>query len=139
MWCRCLPKDIEETLALSPDVLALSIPVSDIHIEHKLGRNRRWVMTRAQESIQQARNKSSCYLSLGLEDASRTDPDFVEEISCLAVAEDINRIRFADTVGIMDPISMFGVITKLRKKFDIESGSTPIMTSAWPLPMQWSH
>ncbi|MBW2662437.1 MAG: hypothetical protein JRD93_10710 [Deltaproteobacteria bacterium] len=51
LWCRCLPGDIEETLALSPDVIALSIPVSDIHIEHKLGRDRTWVMTRARESI----------------------------------------------------------------------------------------
>ena len=122
LWCRCLPGDIEETLALSPDVLALSIPVSDIHIKHKLGQDRKWVMTRARESIRQARDKSSCYLSLGLEDASRSDPDFVEEIFSLAVAEGTDRIRFADTVGIMDPISMFGVITKLRKKFSVDIG-----------------
>ena len=122
LWCRCLPGDIEETLALSPDVLALSIPVSDIHIEHKLGQDRRWVMTRARESIRQARDKSSCYLSLGLEDASRAEPGFVEEISSLAVEEGANRIRFADTLGIMDPISMFGIITKLRKKFGIDIG-----------------
>ncbi len=79
-------------------------------------------MTRARESIRQARDKSSCYLSLGLEDASRSDPDFVEEIFSLAVAEGTDRIRFADTVGIMDPISMFGVITKLRKKFSVDIG-----------------
>ncbi|MBW2660598.1 MAG: homoaconitate hydratase, partial [Deltaproteobacteria bacterium] len=122
LWCRCLPGDIEETLALSPDVLALSIPVSDIHIEHKLGKDRTWVMTKVLESIRQAKDKSQCYLSLGLEDASRAEPDFVEEIFSLAVKEGIDRIRFADTVGIMDPISMFGVITKLRKKFDIDIG-----------------
>ncbi|MDL1969163.1 MAG: homoaconitate hydratase [Deltaproteobacteria bacterium] len=122
LWCRCLPGDIEETLALSPDVLALSIPVSDIHIEHKLGQDRRWVMTRALESIRQAKDKSHCYLSLGLEDASRADPDFVEKISCLAVEEGVNRIRFADTLGIMDPVSMFRVVTKLRKQFSIDIG-----------------
>lgn len=122
LWCRCLPGDIEETLALSPDVLALSIPVSDIHIEHKLGQDRRWVMTRARESIRQARDKSSCYLSLGLEDASRADPDFVEKMFSLAVAEGANRIRFADTLGIMDPVSMFRVITRLKTRFSIDIG-----------------
>ena len=122
LWCRCLPGDIEETLALSPDVLALSIPVSDIQIEHKLGQDRTWVMTRTRESIRQARDKSSCYLSLGLEDASRADPDFVEEISCLTVAEGINRIRFADTLGIMDPISMFRIITRLKTRFSVDIG-----------------
>ncbi|MCK5509308.1 MAG: pyruvate carboxyltransferase [Desulfobacterales bacterium] len=122
LWCRCLPKDIEETLGMSPDVLALSIPVSDIHIEHKLGQDRRWVMTKVRESIRQARDKSSCYLSLGLEDASRADPDFVDEVCLLAVAEGINRIRFADTVGIMDPVSMFRIVTKLRKRFSVDLG-----------------
>jgi len=122
LWCRCLPKDIEETLPLSPDVLALSIPVSDIHIEHKLGQNRRWVITRARESIRQARDKSSCYLSLGLEDASRADPDFVDEVCLLAEKEGINRIRFADTVGIMDPVSMFRIITRLKTHFSIDIG-----------------
>jgi len=122
LWCRCLPGDIEETLAMSPDVLALSIPVSDIHIEHKLGQDRSWIMTKARESIRQARDKSSCYLSLGLEDASRAEPDFVEEISFLAVAEGINRIRFADTVGIMDPISIFRIITRLKTCFSIDIG-----------------
>ena len=122
LWCRCLPGDIEQSLRLCPDVLAISIPVSDIHIEHKLGRDRRWVMTRARESIRQAKDKSHCYLSLGLEDASRADPDFVEEISGLAVEEGIDRIRFADTVGIMDPVSMFRVVTKLRKRFSVDIG-----------------
>ena len=122
LWCRCLPKDIEETLALSPDVLALSIPVSDIHIKHKLGQDRRWVMTRTRESIRQARDRSSCYISLGLEDASRAEPDFVEKISCIAVEEGANRIRFADTLGIMDPVSMFRIITRLKTRFSIDIG-----------------
>jgi len=124
LWCRCLPGDIEETLALSPDVLALSIPVSDIHIdiEHKLGRDRRCIMTRARESIRQAEDKSHCYISLGLEDASRAEPDFVEELSSLALEEGANRIRFADTLGIMDPVSMFRIITRLKTRFSIDIG-----------------
>lgn len=122
LWCRCLPGDIEQSLRLCPDVLAISIPVSDIHIEHKLGRDRTWVMARARESIQQARDKSSCYLSLGLEDASRAEPDFVDEVCLLAEKKGINRIRFADTLGIMDPISMFETIKRLRNRLGIDIG-----------------
>ncbi|MBW1745066.1 MAG: hypothetical protein JRJ25_01570, partial [Deltaproteobacteria bacterium] len=70
LWCRCLPGDIEQSVRLCPDVLAMSIPVSDIHIKNKLGRNRKWVLARVCEGIRQVRNSSSCYLSLGLEDAS---------------------------------------------------------------------
>jgi len=122
LWCRCLPGDIEQSVRLCPDVLAMSIPVSDIHIKNKLGRDRKWVLDRVCEGIRQVRNSSSCYLSLGLEDASRADMDFVDEVCLLAEKEGINRIRFADTVGIMDPVSMFRVIAKLRKRFSIDIG-----------------
>ena len=122
LWCRCLPKDIDETLAFAPDVLALSIPVSDIHIEQKLERNRTWIKKTVREGIRRARDKSPCYISLGLEDASRADPDFVEEISSLAEEEGANRIRYADTLGIMDPITMFGAITTIRNRISIDIG-----------------
>ncbi|RLB83144.1 MAG: homoaconitate hydratase [Deltaproteobacteria bacterium] len=122
LWCRCLPGDIDETWDLSPDILALSISVSDVHIEHKLGRDRTWVVSRVREGIRHAKDKSSCYLSLGLEDASRAKLDFVEEVCTVAEREGINRIRFADTLGIMDPITMFDTITRLRSWFSIDIG-----------------
>ena len=69
LWCRCLPGDIEQSLRLCPDVLAMSISVSDIHIKNKLGKDRKWVLAKVREGIRQVRDSSSCYLSLGLEDA----------------------------------------------------------------------
>ena len=122
LWCRCLPGDIEQSVRLCPDVLAMSIPVSDIHIKNKLGRDRKWVLARVCEGIRQVRNSSSCYLSLGLEDASRAEPDFVDEVCLLAEKEGINRIRFADTVGIMDPPAIFDAISRLRSLLSIDIG-----------------
>ncbi len=122
LWCRCLPKDIEESLKLCPDILAISIPVSDIHIKNKLGRDRKWALARVREGIRQAGDLSSCYLSLGLEDASRADMDFVDEVCLLAEKEGINRVRFADTVGIMDPIAIFDVISRLRSLLSVDIG-----------------
>jgi homocitrate synthase NifV len=122
LWCRCLPKDIEESLSLCPDVLAMSIPVSDIHIQNKLGKDRKWVLARVCKGIRQTRDSSSCYLSLGLEDASRADMDFVEEVCLMAEKQGLNRIRFADTLGIMDPISMFETIKRLKNRLGIDIG-----------------
>ncbi|MBW1833494.1 MAG: homoaconitate hydratase [Deltaproteobacteria bacterium] len=122
LWCRCLPGDIEQSVRLCPDVLAMSIPVSDIHIKNKLGRNRKWVLARVCEGIRQVRNSSSCYLSLGLEDASRAMPDFVDEVCLLAEKEGINRVRFADTVGIMDPPAIFDAVSRLRSLLSIDIG-----------------
>jgi homocitrate synthase NifV len=122
LWCRCLAGDIEETLSLSPDIIAMSISVSDIHIKNKLGKDRKWVLARVRESIKQAKDEASRYLSLGLEDASRAEFDFVEEVCFVAQSEGINRIRFADTLGIMDPITMFEEIARLRSLLCVDIG-----------------
>ena len=122
LWCRCLAGDIEETLSLSPDIIAMSISVSDIHIKNKLGKDRKWVLARICESIKQAKDKASCYLSLGLEDASRAEFDFVEEVCFVGEREGIDRIRFADTLGIMDPITMFDTIKRLRSLLTVDIG-----------------
>ncbi|MEW6381223.1 MAG: homoaconitate hydratase [bacterium] len=123
LWCRCLSSDIDETLSLSPDILSMSISVSDIHIKKKLGKDRKWVLTRVSESIQQAKDTApSCYLSLGLEDASRADHAFVEKVCSLAQEEGIKRIRYADTVGIMDPMTMMSTITRLRSLLKVDLG-----------------
>ncbi len=122
LWCRCTSSDIKETMCLLPDTLAISISVSDIHIKYKLGKDKKWILARVCDSIKQIKDKSSCYLSLGLEDASRADMNFVQEVCCVAQEEGINRIRFADTVGIMDPITMFDAITKLRSLLSVDVG-----------------
>ncbi|MBW2011279.1 MAG: homoaconitate hydratase [Deltaproteobacteria bacterium] len=122
LWCRCLPHDIDETLALFPDILNLSIPVSDIHLKNRLGRDRDWIMRRVGESIRQAGNKTSCYLSLGLEDASRADTEFLEKVCLIAQEEGIDRVRFADTLGIMDPLTMANTITRLKSLLKIDIG-----------------
>ncbi|HSH12823.1 MAG TPA: pyruvate carboxyltransferase, partial [Desulfurivibrionaceae bacterium] len=38
LWCRCRKEDIEMAASLRPNVLALSIPASDLHIAKKLGK-----------------------------------------------------------------------------------------------------
>ena len=119
LWCRCLAADIEESLRLFPDILAISISVSDIHITTKLGKDRKWVLARVQESIRYAKDKAACYVSLGLEDASRADADFVEDVCFLAEREGVHRIRFADTLGLMEPISLFETIARLRRLLSV--------------------
>lgn len=122
LWCRCRASDIEESLDLSPDVLSMSIPVSDIHIKKKLGRDRRWVLIKISDFIKQVKDTSSCYLSLGLEDASRADPAFVEAVCSLAQEEGADRVRFADTLGIMDPVTMLSTVARLRSLFSVDIG-----------------
>lgn len=115
LWCRCRLEDIRHAGRLRPDILSLSLPASERHIRARLGKNRAWVLARLQESVELARELGLACLSLGLEDASRAEPTFVDEL--IAVAKDlgVERIRLADTVGILTPGATAALVARLRQ------------------------
>ncbi len=55
------------------------------------------------------------YIVLGLEDASRADFTFLTEILAEAQKLGVDRIRFADTLGILEPIKVFSTLQELVK------------------------
>jgi len=114
LWSRCRLEDILYAHTLQPDVLSLSIPVSDIHIEKKLGRDRKWVLKTVASSIQRARQLGFNEISLGLEDATRADRTFLENIAQTAIAGGVDRVRLADTVGIASPGEFGGLVRSMK-------------------------
>ncbi len=122
LWCRCQPEDIACAAELKPEVISLSIPGSDLHIRKKLNKSRAWVLDSVAHSIKQARKSNSSYISLGIEDATRSAPDFLEAIIAKAEAAGANRIRLADTVGVSTPLELAAKITVLKERFSIEIG-----------------
>jgi len=54
------------------------------------------------------------------EDASRSNLEFLVRFARAARECGADRIRFCDTVGILDPFDTFNVISFLRKKVDME-------------------
>lgn len=57
---------------------------------------------------------------VGMEDASRADVDFLIQMAEAAQLAGASRIRFADTVGIMEPFGVFETIKKLRAATDLD-------------------
>lgn len=106
LWCRCLEADIVHGISLRPDCLSLSIPASDLHLEKKLGKDRRWALRQLKLSIRQALAAGVPRVALGLEDASRADIAFVRELAQAAEGAGAFRLRLADTVGICTPTSI---------------------------------
>ncbi|MFH1021617.1 MAG: pyruvate carboxyltransferase [Pseudomonadota bacterium] len=121
LWCRCRKEDIACALRLAPDVLSLSVPVSDLHIGIKLGLGRAAVAGMVAGAIAKAR-AAVPYLSLGLEDATRAEPDFLREIISVACASGVDRIRIADTVGVATPGGIGALVRELRSNFAVEIG-----------------
>jgi homocitrate synthase NifV len=115
LWSRCHKEDIAVAVQLQPDLLSLSIPVSDIHLEKRLGKDRSWVLTTMSEAMTFAGEKGMT-LSIGFEDASRSDRRFLTEMALAAERLGAVRIRLADTVGIASPGDMAKMVTNLGKK-----------------------
>lgn len=118
LWSRCHSGDIDNGALLGPDILSLSIPVSDLHIEQKMGKDRRWVECTLIQSVRRARRKGLA-VSLGFEDATRANREFLLHLAKLAEHSGVSRIRLADTVGIASPLTIQSLINSLRKVLSV--------------------
>ncbi len=115
LWCRCLQEDIDFGTSLKPDCLALSIPASDLHLQKKLGRDRKWAVERLRESVCRTLESGVSRVAVGLEDASRADPDFILELAHAARESGAFRLRLADTVGIATPAMIGGMLAGVQE------------------------
>lgn len=119
VWGRMTRGDLQQALRTGADIIHLSIPVSDIHLQHKLRQSREAVLRQMTEVLEQA-VASGRHISVGAEDASRADPDFLEQVARRAQACGARRIRFADTLGVLDPFATHEAIARLRAAVDLE-------------------
>jgi homocitrate synthase NifV len=119
VWGRLTDGDLASALRCQAHIIHLSIPVSDIHLQHKLRQTREWVLTQVTRVIEAA-VVSGRKITLGAEDASRANGDFLALVARRAQACGASRVRFADTLGVLDPFSTYEAIARLRDAVDIE-------------------
>jgi len=122
LWCRCRPEDIEFAASCRPDVLSLSIPASDLHIHERLRKDRAWILRTLQTSTAQAVAAGIPFISLGLEDATRADPEFLRQLARTAAACGVQRLRLADTVGIASPAAIATLVRMIRHETELPCG-----------------
>jgi len=118
VWGRMTDHDLERALQTPAHIVHLSMPVSDIHLHHKLRQTRSWVISTVARVLGRAA-ESGREVSFGMEDASRADPAFMAEVARLAAACGAQRVRFADTLGVLDPFSTYEAVARLRDAVDI--------------------
>lgn len=120
-WNRAVISDIEQSIDCNVDAVAISISVSDIHIQNKLRTSREWVLDHMVKSVEYAK-KNGLYVSVNGEDASRADNDFLITFIKAAKEAGADRFRYCDTVGVMEPFRLHDQIKYLydNTNFDIE-------------------
>ncbi len=118
-WNRANVGDIKTSIDCGVDAVAISLATSDIHIETKLMKDRAWVLSSIREAVAFAKSHG-VYVSVNAEDASRTSFDFLLEYAAAAKAEGADRLRFCDTIGIMEPFRTYKVIKELIEHTGLE-------------------
>lgn len=118
-WCRLSDADLAAARGTGVHMVDLSVPVSDQMLQKKLNRNRNWALREITRLVTQARDLGF-EVCIGCEDASRADIEFVALVADTAQRAGARRLRFADTVGVMEPFSVFNKIRFLRERSDLE-------------------
>ncbi len=119
VWGRMCEADIAAAMQCDVDIIHLSIPVSDIHLTHKLQQSREWALEQVGYFVS-AVHEAGHAVSVGMEDAARADPAFLDLLARQAERAGARRIRFADTLGVLDPFSTYEAIRRLRGAVDME-------------------
>ena len=118
-WNRPVLADIDASLACGTKAVALSISVSEIHIQHKLRQSREWVLQSVKKATKYAKSHD-LYVSVNAEDASRADSNFLIQFAQTAKEAGADRLRFCDTVGVLDPFRTYEAICRLIEEVGID-------------------
>jgi homocitrate synthase NifV len=112
-WCRAVRADVRAAEACGLKRIELSIPASPAQIRAKLGTPEE-AITRLCDTLAFAADRG-LWVSVGGEDGSRAEPDFLIELAVRAQEWGARRFRFCDTIGVLDP---FGTHERVRALVD---------------------
>lgn len=90
------------------------VATSDIHLVHKLNMSRQQVLDAAVNGVTFARNLCEV-VEFSAEDASRTDPDFLCQVTEAVIDAGATIVNIPDTVGYAVPDEFGGLIRYLKK------------------------
>jgi len=116
-WARAKEPDIEDSAKTGANRINISFSVSDIQLS-AMGKNRSWVLQQLRPLISFARRRFD-FVAVGAQDASRANLEFLDEFIAACVAESVDRIRIADTVGILNPFSTAKLFSEITQKFPL--------------------
>ena len=118
-WNRAVISDIRASIDSGVNAVDISLSVSDIHIVHKLRQSRDWVREQLKVACGFAK-RHGLYVSIGGEDSSRADLDFLVELMTIGRELGADRFRFCDTLGILDPFSTYEKVKYLAERVDLD-------------------
>ncbi|HVJ05469.1 MAG TPA: homocitrate synthase [Candidatus Saccharimonadales bacterium] len=111
-WCRARREDLEATAACGLRSVHIAFPVSEIQLGC-VRKDESWVLDTLAELVRFAHTQFD-HVSVGAQDASRAEVSFLHRFVFAAQQAGAHRLRFADTVGICNPIQLLQTFRELR-------------------------
>lgn len=118
VWSRLNLSDVKRSIACKPDIIHIGTPVSYIQIYSKLKKNKVWVMKNVLECVEAAKSQN-VDVTVGLEDASRSDIGFMLSMIKELKGAGVNTIRIADTVGVLTPSRTKEMVETIKSNTDL--------------------
>ncbi len=121
-WIRAIPADVKEALRLTKvRNLNVSISTSDQMIKGKFRGKMSGdgVIKAMVEAVKLARQKGIKILGVNAEDASRTHMDFLIKFGLAAKKAGADRIRYCDTLGYDDPLTIYERVKLLAEEIKL--------------------
>ncbi len=119
VWSRMNIQDVERSVACRPDILHIGAPVSYVQIYNKLRKNKTWVIRNILACADLALSRG-VEVTVGLEDASRSDIGFLLSMVKELQHAGVGMVRVADTVGVLTPGRTRELIKTIRDYSDIK-------------------
>ncbi len=114
---RAIKSDVDKALDCDTNWVATYMGISDIHLMAKLRISRVEAKQRALEVVDYIKSHG-LKSRFTMEDASRTDPEFLLEMCKEMNQRGIERISIPDTVGIMRPRGMYNLVKLVYDNID---------------------
>ena len=114
---RAIKSDVDKALDCDTNWVATYMGISDIHLMAKLRISREEAKQRALEVVDYIKSHG-LKSRFTMEDASRTDPEFLLEMCKEMNQRGIERISIPDTVGIMRPRGMYNLVKMVYDNID---------------------
>jgi len=114
---RAIKSDVDRALDCDTEWVATYMGISDIHLVAKLRISREEAKIRALEVVDYIKSHG-LKSRFTMEDASRTDPEFLLEMCKEMNQKGIERISIPDTVGIMRPRGMYNLVKLVHDHID---------------------
>jgi homocitrate synthase NifV len=118
VWSRMNVQDVKRSLDCGPEIVHIGAPVSYVQIYSKLKKNKGWVVRSILECIDIVKSHNTD-VTVGLEDASRSDIGFLLFLVKELKRAGVTMVRIADTVGVLTPARTKELVRSIKEYSDI--------------------